>query len=241
MNEEQLQQAFIQFLAQKHGVQSQQELETLIQQLGEEGLQQEYAEFMQLMQQQQAQVARHGAKLNYINQLRGKCPEGYEMQYFKAGGRVCKKCMKKSEPVKPKMQQGDAIEEYKCGRKMKKKEQGGNVEMDKCSSKMKKAEEGSALQRLPRNNGSFEHYLTPIRGAYFPAPTTDVSLDNGAAMGYVGPTKSTINYEIDPGYFYGTRPDGTEMTENEAKQYMRESFQPAFRFGVPGYYKKSRK
>lgn len=149
MDEQQLQQAFIQFLAQKHGIQSQQELEALVQQLGEEGLQQEYAEFMQMIQQQQAQMAKHGAKLNYIKQLRGQCPDGYEMQYFKAGGRVCKKCMKKAESVKPapKMQQGDAIEEFKCGRKMKKKEQGGNVEMDKCGSKMKKKACGGDLKK----------------------------------------------------------------------------------------------
>jgi hypothetical protein len=35
-----------------------------------------------------------GAKLNYINQLRGKCPEGYEVEKFMAGG--CVKCQKKS-------------------------------------------------------------------------------------------------------------------------------------------------
>ena len=38
MNEQELQQAFIQFLAQKTGAKDQQELESAIQQLGEEGL-----------------------------------------------------------------------------------------------------------------------------------------------------------------------------------------------------------
>ena len=42
-------------------------------------------------------AARNGAKLNYIKKLKGECPEGYEMKYFKAGGKVCKKCQKKVE------------------------------------------------------------------------------------------------------------------------------------------------
>lgn len=68
----------------------------------------------------QPQMARMGAKLEYIKYLRGQCPNGYEMKYFKAGGKVCKKCMKKAvggnmpEPEDP-------ISAYKCGRKMKKK------------------------------------------------------------------------------------------------------------------------
>ena len=49
MNEQELQQAFIQFLAQKTGAKTQQELEQVIQQLGEDGLKQAYAEFMQLV------------------------------------------------------------------------------------------------------------------------------------------------------------------------------------------------
>ena len=47
--------------------------------------------------QEQAPIARNGAKLNYIKKLKGECPEGYEMSYFKAGGKVCKKCQKKVE------------------------------------------------------------------------------------------------------------------------------------------------
>lgn len=120
-NDQQLQQAFIQFLAQKFGAQNRQELETAIQQLGEEGLQQAYQEFMSMIQQQQVQAAKFGAKLNYIKSLRGVCPEGYEMQYFKQGGMLCKKCIKKQEEMK----QGGEIPEnpidaFKCGGKKKK-------------------------------------------------------------------------------------------------------------------------
>lgn len=140
MNEQELQQAFIQFLAQKTGAKTQQELEAAIQQLGEEGLKQAYAEFMQLIQQQQVQAAKFGAKINYIKKLRGQCPDGYELQYYKSGGQLCKKCMKKQV-----MQEGgnvpqDPIDQFKCGRKIKKKkcEAGGTVDMDKCGAKMKK-------------------------------------------------------------------------------------------------------
>lgn len=141
MNEQQLQQAFIQFLAQKTGAQNQQELEAAIQQLGEQGLQQAYQEFMQMMQQQQVQAAKFGAKINYIKSLRGVCPEGYEMQYFKQGGMLCKKCIKKQEEMK----QGgeipsDPIDAFKCGgkKKKKKKEEGGSIDFNKCGNKMKK-------------------------------------------------------------------------------------------------------
>lgn len=148
MNEQQLQQAFIQFLAQKTGAKNQQELEAAIQQMGEEGLKQAYAEFMQMMQQQQVQAAKFGAKLNYIKSLRGQCPEGYEISYYKVGGTLCKKCIKKQE----KMQEGgnvpkDPIDEFKCGRKMK-KAQGGAVDFEKCGGKTKKTkkkEEGGEL------------------------------------------------------------------------------------------------
>ena len=140
MNEQELQQAFIQFLAQKTGAKTQQELEAAIQQLGEEGLKQAYAEFMQLIQQQQVRAAKFGAKINYIKKLRGKCPDGYDLQYYKSRDQLCKKCIKKQV-----MQEGgnvpqDPIDQFKCGRKMKKKkcEAGGTVDMDKCGAKMKK-------------------------------------------------------------------------------------------------------
>ena len=120
MNEQQLQQAFLQFLAQQTGAKSQQELEQIIQQLGEDGLKQAYIQFMQAVQQQQVRAAKFGAKLNYINRLNGKCPAGTEMKYFKSGGRLCKKCMavqaKGGTVDKP---VDDAIQQFKAGRKTK--------------------------------------------------------------------------------------------------------------------------
>lgn len=65
--------------------------------------------------------ARLGAKLDYIKQSIGECPEGQEVVYFKKGGEVCKVCAGK------KMQDGgksDPIKEFKK-KKVNKHQQGG--------------------------------------------------------------------------------------------------------------------
>ena len=76
------------------------------------------------MQQQQVQAAKFGAKLNYIRQLNGKCPDGYEMQYFKQGGKVCKKCVAK--------QSQNPVDSFRCGRKM---QNGGKQPNDSTTTK----------------------------------------------------------------------------------------------------------
>ncbi len=137
--DEQLQQAFIQFLAQKTGAKNQKELETAIQRLGEDGVKAAYQEFMQMLQEQQTQYAKLGAKLEYMRSLRGICPEGYELSYYKVGGKVCKKCMKKQE--KGGELPDDPVEQFKCGRKTKKrpskKYEGGEVEYNKKGGEIK--------------------------------------------------------------------------------------------------------
>lgn len=76
------------------------------------------AQQMQTSQQTSPSMAKNGAKLNYIKELRGICPEGYEMQSYKVGGKVCKKCIKKKEEGDKITQ--NAVDAFKCGRKMKK-------------------------------------------------------------------------------------------------------------------------
>ena len=182
MNEQQLQQAFIQFLAQKTGAKNQQELEAAIQQLGEEGLKQAYAEFMQMMQQQQVQAAKFGAKLNYIKSLRGQCPEGYEISYYKVGGTLCKKCMKKQQEMKDGGQvPKNPIDEFKCGRKMK-KAQGGAVDFEKCGGKAKKKtkkkEEGGELNST-RNPKAFSKMALAKCGAKLKEACKGVKMQQG--------------------------------------------------------------
>lgn len=95
------------------------------------------------MEGNQISFAKLGAKLNYIQSLRGTCPEGYEVEKFMAGG--CVKCRKKAAEGTKVV---DIFKE-KCGGKAKKritkkKNMGGTVSnswsipKDKCGSKMKK-------------------------------------------------------------------------------------------------------
>lgn len=114
-----------------------------IQQLqgNKQALEQAMGQFLQEMQG--TQKARLGAKLNYIRSLKGNAPEGEEVVYYKCGGRVKKKYVKKNAcGAKTESIGRDAIKAFKdkCGSKMKKskKEFGGEILFDKCGSKMKK-------------------------------------------------------------------------------------------------------
>lgn len=74
--------------------------------------------------QQAAQVARHGAALQYIKRLNNECPKGYELTMYKVGGRICKKCQKVEEACKgKKLEEGGEsplVTKFKNGRKCKK-------------------------------------------------------------------------------------------------------------------------
>lgn len=137
------QKEFIQVLAAVMGVKSQEQFESGIKALGEDGLKTMYETYKQVknlgeeglkqlkttyskimtnketnneVEAQKTISAKLGAKLNYIKQLRGECPEGYEVEKYLAGG--CVACRKK-------MEEGASVVERfkseKCGGKMKKK------------------------------------------------------------------------------------------------------------------------
>lgn len=90
-----------------------------------------------MMAAQQAQSAKFGAKLSYIQRLRGVCPEGTEMQFFKQGGQVCKKCVKKVKMKEGGETPQNPVDAFKCGRKMKRKAAcGTKVKMDQKGSKV---------------------------------------------------------------------------------------------------------
>ena len=119
----------------------------------------EAQKYIQAAQQQLSggtQVARLGAKLNYIKQIKGDCPEGEELVYFKKGGRFCKACRKKQEGGNV-----DEIanfkknreEQKKCGGKMKeacggkmKDACGGKMENNKCGGKMENNKCGGKMK-----------------------------------------------------------------------------------------------
>lgn len=170
------QKAFVAYLIQISGAQTQQQLDEFINTLGEEGLKQQYQQFVQTMQNG-TQSAKKGAKLNYIKSLRGVCPEGQELGYFKEGGQICAKCVEKREkmggiPFKP--IQGEkgtkVVQDFKkdlknkkdkitidSKKKTEKKELGGvlNIspellDMFKCGGKAKKTkkkEDGGLMKK----------------------------------------------------------------------------------------------
>lgn len=128
------QKEFIQVLAAVMGVKSQGQLENGIKALGEDGLKTMYETYKQvknlgeeglkqlkttyskIMETKNTTYAKLGAKLNYIKQLRGECPEGYEIEKYLAGGCVaCRKKMKEGASVV------ERFKSEKCGGKMKKK------------------------------------------------------------------------------------------------------------------------
>lgn len=120
-NQEELQKAFMAYLiqdAQAQGIQlqSEQDLQAYAEQLGEDGIKAKYQEFIQKMQG--GAMAKLGAKLQYYKKLKGICPEGYEMTYFKVGGKICKSCQKKQMEKGGKAQKKlNAVQKFKQERK----------------------------------------------------------------------------------------------------------------------------
>jgi hypothetical protein len=107
------------------------------------------------MQAQQAQVAKHGAKLKFIKSLKHQCEADEHLEYFAKGGAIGCNCVKnekkggKAEPKKNALQQF----KEKCGGKMKKKQEGGSLPEEKCGGKMKKHQIGGTLEQLRKSLG----------------------------------------------------------------------------------------
>lgn len=186
MDEQQLQQQIVQLVqaAMQGDQQATQQIQQIMQ-AAQQGNQQaaQIAQMIQQvaqqMQQQQVQAARFGAKLNYIKQLKGQCPEGYKMEYYKEGGQLCKKCMKVHQDGGEVKQTPNTVagqfkmEAAKYGKKMNKKENGGSVESEKCGGKpklrkkscggpMKKDQNGGrvALKKETRKGEPYEETRT---------------------------------------------------------------------------------
>lgn len=142
MNEQDLQQQVVQLVqaAMSGDQEASQQIEQIMQ-AAQQGDQQatQIAQMIQAVAQQiqgqQAKVAKKGAKLAYIKRLRGECPEGSEMQYYKVGGTICKKCVAKQVMQNGGEMPKDPIEAFKCGRKIKKGQ--GGFETKKPTAKNK--------------------------------------------------------------------------------------------------------
>ena len=150
--------------------------------LSKEKLAQLYQTFIK--EQQGVQTAMNGAKLNYINKLNGKCPQGTHLSYYRIGGTLCKKCEadaynESSDPIKAfKQKCGGKVKKaakQKCGGKVKKKELGGEVDDKKNQpkSKLVKKPQNKIIPKKPQNprpgpkdlkklpNGKYPKYWTP--------------------------------------------------------------------------------
>lgn len=145
--EQELQKAFLAYLIQdaaQQGIQlqSEQDLQAYAQQLGEEGIKAKYQEFMQKMQG--GTMAKLGAKLEYIKKLKGVCPEGYEMSYYKVGGRICKTCQKmhKMEAAQ-KGKKLNAVQQFKKDMKTKDEASRDSIAINKWQDQDTMAKKGN--------------------------------------------------------------------------------------------------
>lgn len=111
MNEEQ--QAFTAYLIKVLNPKDEADFENKVAQLSENDLREFYKQY-KAMEGNQISMAKLGAKLSYVQTLRGECPEGYEVEKYMAGG--CVKCKKKAEGAKV-----VDIFKDKCGGKAKKR------------------------------------------------------------------------------------------------------------------------
>lgn len=111
MNEEQ--KAFTAYLIKVLNPKDAADFENKIAQLSENELKEFYKQY-KAMEGNQISMAKLGAKLSYVQTLRGECPEGYEVEKYMAGG--CVKCKKKAEGAKV-----VDIFKDKCGGKAKKR------------------------------------------------------------------------------------------------------------------------
>lgn len=109
----------------EEGIQSQEQFMEYLQGIGEDGVNQYIQQMSQdkdfleqykaYKEQQGVQAAKFGMKINYLRTLRGACPYGEEMVYYKKGGKMCKKCVKKDKGIAKKYQ--NPIEEFRAQKK----------------------------------------------------------------------------------------------------------------------------
>lgn len=149
------QKAFALYLADVLGAKTSNDLDSKIKSLSEDELDKLTTSFdtiyNQQMDNEKTIIAQMGAKLNYIKRLNKKCPDGYEVEKFEAGGIPCIRCktiqtkatgeaawMKKGSKVI-----GDIKSEMCSGGKMK---CGGKTSTKKpMAKKTKKAEHGDKI------------------------------------------------------------------------------------------------
>lgn len=97
-----------------------------------------------IQQMRGSRKARLGAKLDYIKQSIGECPEGQEVVYFKKGGEICKMCAGK------KMQDGGKSDPIKNFKKKKEQDTVKQAYQKNPYTRGKSAKEIAEMQRRNR-------------------------------------------------------------------------------------------
>lgn len=140
-------------------------------------------QLFQVFQQElsKTQSAKMGAKLDYINQLNGRCPHGTHITYHKVGGTICKRCEadahnEDSDPIKAFKQ--------KCGGKVKKKEIGGEMADDNKDAKTKLVKKPKPVVKKPQPTTP---PATKPRDNKRPGPKDLKALPNGKYPSYWTP------------------------------------------------------
>lgn len=106
------------------------------------------AQAIKALQQGITRKARLGAKLDYIKQSIGECPEGKEVVYFKKGGEICKVCAGK------KMQDGGKSDPIKNFKKKKAQDAVKQAYQRNPYTRGKSAKEIAEMQRRNRQEAS---------------------------------------------------------------------------------------
>ena len=101
-----------------------------------------------VQQMKGSRKARLGAKLDYIKQSIGECPEGQEVVYFKKGGEICKVCVGK------KMQDGGKSDPIKNFKKKKEQDAVKQAYQRNPYTRGKSAKEIAEMQRRNRQEAS---------------------------------------------------------------------------------------
>ena len=101
-----------------------------------------------VQQMKGSRKARLGAKLDYIKQSIGECPEGQEVVYFKKGGEICKVCAGK------KMQDGGKSDPIKNFKKKKEQDAVKQAYQRNPYTRGKSAKEIAEMQRRNKQEAS---------------------------------------------------------------------------------------
>lgn len=192
MNEEQ--KAFTAYLIKVLNPKDAADFENKVAQLSENELKEFYKQY-KAMEGSQISMAKLGAKLSYVQTLRGECPEGYEVEKYMAGG--CVKCKKKAEGAKV-----VDIFKDKCGGKAKKR-----VKKDQKGAVVNKADTVHTNKGVYNVSNKKLPYKKMIPADYRKLSDKDkVKVDmkdqaNGRGAGGAGAVK---NKGIGKNYFGGT-------------------------------------